>query len=179
MVTQTTELFIYFTVVVCLISPETDLEKAKRQAGKHIAKSGDLTPNLSRLGSRSHGGVIYGRTPPFHYSIGIAARKRDRGFLLALLYKVALVFLFFAFSFLNQPPLLISTSYFVQSRPKREMPFESAYKLDHVAATRVDPDSIDATFRSSSIGKSVPRNHPSETTLSPSELADGGVHDRT
>lgn len=33
------------------------------------------------------------------------------------------------------------------------MSFESEYKLESVAATRVDADKIDATFKSSTIGK--------------------------
>jgi hypothetical protein len=33
------------------------------------------------------------------------------------------------------------------------MPFESEYKLEDVAATRVPADKIDATFRSSTIGQ--------------------------
>lgn len=34
------------------------------------------------------------------------------------------------------------------------MAFESDYQLEDVAATRVDSDQIDATFRSTSIGES-------------------------
>ena len=35
------------------------------------------------------------------------------------------------------------------------MAFESEYKLDSVAASRVAPEQIDATFKSSTIGKSI------------------------
>jgi hypothetical protein len=36
------------------------------------------------------------------------------------------------------------------------MSFESEYKVDHVRATRVAADKIDATFRSSTIGEFKP-----------------------
>lgn len=52
------------------------------------------------------------------------------------------------------------------------MTVDSEYKVDDVAATRVAPDHIDSTFRSSCIGESslllytaIQRNHPVPQTL--------------
>lgn len=49
---------------------------------------------------------------------------------------------------------LISFAFLKQSSQKVNMAFESEYQLEDVAATRVASDEIDATFRSTSIGKS-------------------------
>jgi len=49
---------------------------------------------------------------------------------------------------------LISFAFLKQPSQKVNMAFESEYQLEGVAATRVASDKIDATFRSTSIGKS-------------------------